>query len=268
MRCKNIECSNETTGKKIYCSFSCRNIFVNKYLRNYDRYSDVCKQKKKEKEMEYLKSPKKCKECDNIIPYENRNNIYCNHSCSATSTNKERIHTWGDKISNSIDKYLDSKPEVKSKRMGKDRMYEIKCGCGDIFYNRRSEVKYCSDNCRRKFRKNRSVSENVEYKQYRTLSNFNFNLSDYSEEFDFLLVEKYGWYSPSNKKNNLGGVSRDHMLSVNEGFKLGIDPKLIGHPANCRLIIHSDNISKNKKSIISFEELLDRIKRFNDKYQI
>lgn len=53
------------------------------------------------------------------------------------------------------------------------------------------------------------------------------------------------------------------MLSVKDGFERGIDPKIISHPANCRLMIHTDNISKNKKSI---KDLLDRIKKIEDKY--
>ena len=107
-----------------------------------------------------------------------------------------------------------------------------------------------------------------EYKKYRLDSNFKFNLSDYPDEFDFSLVEKYGWYSPSNKKNNLGGVSRDHMLSVKEGFEMQIDPKIISHPANCKLMIHTENISKNKKSIITIDELILRIEIFNKKYLV
>jgi hypothetical protein len=62
--------------------------------------------------------------------------------------------------------------------------------------------------------------------------------------------------SPTNKNNNLGGVSRDHMFSVREGFEMGIDTKIISHPANCRLMVHTENISKNKKSILTIEELL------------
>lgn len=35
----------------------------------------------------YLKNPKLCKFCKNIIPYEKKSNSYCDHSCSASSTN-------------------------------------------------------------------------------------------------------------------------------------------------------------------------------------
>jgi hypothetical protein len=65
---------------------------------------------------------------------------------------------------------------------------------------------------------------------------------------DGSLIEKYGWYKAKNNGNNLGGVSRDHMLSVSEGYKLSIDPYFLSHPANCKLMVHSENISKNKKS--------------------
>ena len=56
------------------------------------------------------------------------------------------------------------------------------------------------------------------------------------------------------------------MFSVREGFELNIDPKIISHPANCQLLIHSQNISKHKKSSITLEELLKRIEDFNERY--
>lgn len=121
--------------------------------------------------------------------------------------------------------------------------------------------KYCSKQCRN------SINFN-DFTLYKTSTKFNFNLADYESEFDFSLIKEHGWYSPTNKNNNLGGVSRDHMLSVREGFELGINPKLLAHPANCKLMIHSDNISKNKSSSITYEELLERIKYFNSKYNL
>lgn len=101
---------------------------------------------------------------------------------------------------------------------------------------------------------------------YRADTAFKFNLKDYPDEFNFTLVEQYGWYSPKNKGNNLSGVSRDHMVSVRYGFDHNIDPAIIAHPANCRLILQSQNASKNKKNEITYEELLVRIARWNNKY--
>lgn len=265
MKCKNIECENETSGKRVYCSMTCRNIYVNKYLRNYDKVSDTIKNKEKLKEDFYLKTPKLCKSCNEIIPYKNRDNKYCNHSCAAKITNGNREHTWGDKISKSLNIFFELNPKIKTKKIGEKRLYELKCKCGEIFYKNRSDIKYCSIECIRNNRKN--IIDDNNYSQYKRLSNFKFNLADYPEEFDFSLIEKYGWYSPTNKNNNLNGVSRDHMLSVREGFDLGINPEIISHPANCKLMIHRNNISKNKKSSLTLEELLERIKIFEEKYK-
>ena len=51
-----------------------------------------------------------------------------------------------------------------------------------------------------------------------------------------------------------------------EGFNLGIDPSLLAHPANCKLMVHNDNISKNKKSSLTIIELNDRINEWDIKY--
>lgn len=261
MKCKNIECNNETTGKRVYCSLTCRNIFVNKYLRNYEKVSETFQQKKKEREEEYLKNPKLCVRCDSIITFDKRDNDYCNHSCHAKVSNSKREVNWGYKTSNSIKIYISKNGYFGTLRKDRSRIEDKICpNCGIVF---NKKTKFCKNSCRREFdRKNMDG-----YQKYRSDCNFKFNLSDYKDEFDFSLIEKYGWYSPTNKNDNIGGVSRDHMLSVREGFEMGIDPYLISHPANCRLMVHSENISKNKKSIISIDELIERINKFEEKYK-
>lgn len=261
MKCKNIECEKETIGERIYCSLTCRNVYVNKYLRDYSKYTETCKKKKKEKEIEYLKNPKICENCGNLLDFDRYGEKFCNHSCSASFTNKHREVTWQESISNGVKNYiekngyfgaiLNKKPKIISEK--------ICPNCSSSFF---TNNKFCSQECRRNY--NRKDMD--EYKAYRSDTMFKFNLADYPDEFDFNLVKEHGWYSPTNKNNNLNGVSRDHMLSVREGFELGIDPKLISHPANCRLMIHNENISKNKNSSITYEELLERIKVFEEKY--
>ena len=66
-KCKNIECNNEVNKNRTYCSLKCRNIHVNKYLRDYNKNSEGLKKKSKELEEEYNKSPKKCKYCNEKI---------------------------------------------------------------------------------------------------------------------------------------------------------------------------------------------------------
>ena len=97
---------------------------------------------------------------------------------------------------------------------------------------------------------------------YRQRCNFDFKFEDYPDKFDLTLVEQNGWYSPSNKGNNLNGASKDHMVSVRTAFDLGIDPEIIKHPANCKIMLHKQNQSKREKSSITIEELLERIRNW------
>lgn len=250
MKCKNIECVNMTIGKRVYCSLTCRNYYVNKYLRDYTKISKTLSDTYKEK---YI--PNKCKLCNDNIPYDNRESEYCSKTCSKKTIN---INRKGIKYTLSED-FLNKLNLIREKY--NENPKKCKFCMENIIYEKRL-LRYCSPECCKSYRR----KDMTEFKIYKAETNFKFNLSDYTDMFDFSLIEKYGWYSPSNKKNNLGGVSRDHMLSVKEGFELGIEPKLLSHPANCKLMIHNENVSKNKKSSISLEDLIQRIKYFDEKY--
>jgi hypothetical protein len=86
---------------------------------------------------------------------------------------------------------------------------------------------------------------------------------DYPEYFNLTLVEQYGWYSPSNKGNNINGISKDHKYSIKQGFIDNVDPYYISHPANCELVLHRANQSKRTKCSITLEELKKQIEEFN-----
>lgn len=101
---------------------------------------------------------------------------------------------------------------------------------------------------------------------YRADCLFKFNLSDYSEEFDFTLIEQYGWYKAKNRGNNQTGISRDHAVSVRYGFDNNLPASHLSHPANCVLMQHGNNASKGKNNTMSYEELLKRIEAWDKKY--
>jgi hypothetical protein len=129
-------------------------------------------------------------------------------------------------------------------------------------FNKRKNT-YCNQECKNEFfRRNRTEIEN-----YKKDCQFKFNLKDFNDEFDFILIKKCGWYKAKNRGDNLDGVSRDHMYSIMEGFRNNIDAKLISHPANCKLMIHNKNVSKNDKCSITLKELNERIKEWNEKYK-
>ena len=114
--------------------------------------------------------------------------------------------------------------------------------------------------------KARPKKDGVGLKWFRQRCAFTFNVYNYPEEFELPLIEKYGWYSASNHGGNLNGVTRDHMLSVRFAYDNGIDPKLVSHPANCRLLVHKENVSKYSKCSITLEELKQRIVEWETKY--
>ncbi len=125
-----------------------------------------------------------------------------------------------------------------------------------------AKAKYCSKQCVREMKR----AHLPEYEKYKRECQFEFGIRDYPEEFDFSLIEKHGWYKAKNHGDNLGGVSRDHIMSIRWGFENKIDPKYIRHPANCQLLIHNDNVSKGKKESITLDILLERIRVWDSKY--
>ena len=102
--------------------------------------------------------------------------------------------------------------------------------------------------------------------RYRQLCKFRFALNDYPDEFNFGLIEEYGWYQAKNNGDNPNGVSRDHRYSISEGFKNRIDPYYISHPANCKLMRHHDNNKKDRECSITLEELIKAIEEWDVKY--
>jgi hypothetical protein len=173
------------------------------------------------------------------LKFPKKDKYFCSRSCANT---RKHSNFTKKKIKNAL-----LKPRIRQ------------CfNCNKEFSMHDRRGKYCSDKCISIKRK-----ENLtEFNKYKSMCKFKFNLSDYPDKFDFTLIEKYGWYSASNKGNNLEGISRDHMISIKYGFENNIDPNIISHPANCKLMKHSDNISKNKRCSITLEELLNKIKNW------
>jgi hypothetical protein len=55
------------------------------------------------------------------------------------------------------------------------------------------------------------------------------------------------------------------MYSVSDGFKNGVNPNIIKHPANCEIVKHIDNQKKNSKSNITLNELLEKIEQWDER---
>lgn len=191
--------------------------------------------------------------CNNNVNVKHRSKTKINKKnfCSRSCANRRNLsNDTKSKISESL-----KKPR-KSIQCAYDK-------CNNEFIPRKKTTRYCSISCGRLA----NVKEKTGYNLYRKQTAFSFNIYEYPKEFELDLVEKYGWYSASNRGNNLNGISRDHMYSVMEGFKNSVDSNLLSHPANCKLMRHNDNVSKLDKCSISLEELKLRIEEWDEKYK-
>lgn len=99
--------------------------------------------------------------------------------------------------------------------------------------------------------------------EYRTACTFTHDLNMYPSEYQLVLLKEHGMFHP---KKNPKGVSRDHLYSVFDGYNNKVDPSIMKHPANCQLMLQEDNTRKNSNSSITLDELLERIKLWNERY--
>lgn len=183
-----------------------------------------------------------CKNCgcefEGLI---SQNRKFCSNSCSAIFNNTGRV----------VSEEQKQKVREKLTKPKKEKIIKIKtcrfCKENEIT-NKHNII---CDECKNNF-----------YKFYKPLCVFDFDITIHIDKFNMELVTKYGWYSPKNKGNNLNGVSKDHMYSVRDGFINKVDPEIIKHPANCNLMIHSENNRKNYNSSITLDELKERIKNW------
>ena len=196
--------------------------------------------------IKYNLNPSKCRCCQLVLDYEKRKNKYCSTSCASKITNqiaRKRGPTAVEKL-----------PYCKIKF--------ILCTHTNQYYSNKNtdgSTRRCSPYIK-------TIREH-----YYMAARFKFNVYHYPEEFDLKLIEQYGWYTcPGLKRKgepkNVLGVSRDHIISVSYGFLNNIDSKIISHPANCRIMLHSDNKIKHSKCDMTVEQLLKQIDKWNKKY--
>ena len=128
--------------------------------------------------------------------------------------------------------------------------YDKRCPkCYTILYNIWSVGDNMCDTCYARYESNFH-----DVKDYRRGCDFKFNIMEYKDWFHSQ------FYIP--KEN----ISLDHMLSVQEGFRLKISPEIMHHPANCEPMTLTENISKNRKCSVSYHGLMDRIVEFEAIY--
>ena len=256
MKCK--YCGNEISGsygKGYFCNIVCKNRFNFIKARKGHIIKLREKQKKEfenEQNTEYI-----CELCKKTyLLKDGYTKRFCSIHCSKSFSSIKSKEEKNRKISLKLRKVSERKCEV--------------CGKLILKKNKSGLCKKCFDEKKRIERyllaQNKEQLNRISYLDYRRRCKFKFSIKKYSNEFDIDLIRKFGWYSAKNRGNNLNGVTRDHMYSVMEGFINNVDPGIISHPANCKLMLQPENSSKHVKSSITLEELKERIKIWDQKY--
>lgn len=257
IRCSCVVCKKEFSHKGLFTHFI--RSHQNKHRdNNSKKTSETLKLRnfndRVEKMRQYYANPRYCLVCDSEIIYDRRNNKTCSRRCGAIHGNQSEYRS-------SIEYKTHYRESRKSTKITKEsifwgpytKIYLCKCKfTGELFYS--STVKLISS------------AAKTEKELYYEKCKFKFDIYSFPDEFDIQLLEAHGWYSAKNRGDNFYGCSRDHMISISYGFKHKIDPKIISHPANCRIIQNIDNQRKRHKCSVTLEELISRIKSFDEKY--
>ena len=206
----------------------------------------------------------KCENCSTEHDQKYGSGRFCSSKCARGFATKAKRTEINKKVSSKLLNRKLSENHKKNiekatnfNRKEKTIRYCVNCKVDFLCIPSNKRI-FCSSVCFKQY----SDRKKTPFALYKQQCLFDFKCHDFPNKFDLDLISKYGWYSPSNKGNNLNGISRDHMFSISEGFKKGIHPSIIKHPANCKLMPHGENQSKRHKSSITLDELLDRIENW------
>lgn len=219
---------------------------------------DASKIKSQKQQEKYLLNPKICFTCSELIPYNNRYNKFCSHSCSAISNNRQRIEsgwTLSQESRDSIRHKL-SKPSIFFGPYSRISTKTCKF-CRTQFITPTTNQPQVCKNC-----------QHLKWNNNKNQYSFRFNIFEYPDLFDLDNLTKVGWVAFGGKrggKKNVNGLSRDHRVSVNEAKKFNYDPYYISHPLNCELMPHHQNNKKKTKSSLSYEELVKLVDEYDNR---
>lgn len=183
----------------------------------------------------------------------------CSHSRVQTEETKERIRA-------SL-RQTRAKKGMYAGNGLEDRTCPV---CNTSFKTRKEnpETKTCSRACAAKLRARKAHIDKELFIRYRKCCQFKFSLKILEPGNGQELLQGFGMYRAANRGNNLKGVSRDHKLSIKDGFRQKVDPYYMSHPANCQLLQQQENEHKNSKSILSLQELILEVERWNREHGI
>lgn len=105
--CKVLECADNSNNRQYLQDI------VGKYGIDISHFKKL---KTSVTRQQYEENPKRCKHCGQVIPFENRRNDFCDHSCAASFNNTGRLRNTKSKVSKGkVDTFLNISDEEFTK---------------------------------------------------------------------------------------------------------------------------------------------------------
>ena len=181
-----------------------------------------------------------CAKCSNLVTYnisKKGHNTYCSQRCSMLDMG----NILGVENASQL-------PSVKAKKKA-----TFRARYGVDHYNQTDKSR--KNNSEKNIERWKSFWDGIPHE----------GLYQYNEKVGALTDRNYRRYKdildPQGLRSHQWHL--DHIFSKSDGFRYSVDPALVAHPANLRIISGSANSSKNFRSEISLEVLLERIKEWD-----
>lgn len=133
----------------------------------WESSKETQQRQKTERIENYYKNPKKCRKCDDVIPYEKKENKYCSRSCAISVNNRgvrrhghrdiENCLNCGETLIGKSGKKYCSRFCAETKDLHSDGHVQVGTGiclnCGkDIVGRNKNKKRYCDRDCDIKYR--------------------------------------------------------------------------------------------------------------------
>ena len=189
---------------------------------------NVIERQQKQK-IEYDKNPKHCPNCGKIIEFENKNNKFCNQSCSASYHNKQRVYS-DEQIQKRKERFKLVRQKQLENHYPSTNVFLNQCKiCGKDFWNKRKN-KTCSKFCKCELLSRNqlareyqgySASRQVFYKGIKLGSSFELMLARLLDKMNITWIRP-AYINYITKDNKQHKIFPDFYLP---DYDLYIDPK-------------------------------------------
>lgn len=190
-------------------------IVINKMSVKENSFNIAIEKNREIKKQNFLKLNKKCKNCEFLLDYDKRKNIFCSHKCSATFVNKERTVKYSEKGMQSL-KENGLKTVFKNFKNYKEnyinKSFNIECRiCKKHFIvNYRKKLKQtCSPECKKKayalfnHKQTKSYAKSGYYKGIYCASSWELAFLVFNKDLEKNIIrcDKHFEYEIKNKKH-------------------------------------------------------------------